>query len=558
MRSIGWLAAAGALLLACQGHGTGPAHALALHVSGSGGGQIHSSSPAFSCATRCDQEIGSGSVRLSAVPDPGSAFTGWQGACSGTADCDLAMSGDRDVTAVFDVRLTQQPANARVSVILIGTGSGRVSSAPAGIDCPGACSIAVQAGSNLSLAAQAGSSSSFTGWGGGCSGPGGCSVVAGGDLTVWAEFTGPASSPPTPQPLPAVCAGLAADPPRTPVTASTFTPGTCDRGMVEATGAIGLQRHGTGRIVFDVVDPATGRQRGVADLAAVGGSFAPQSAGFTGIIQGASGVNQLVAQFWDSDGKYVSAGPAMQGKPSIGYPQVAFGILLAGDFSWNGWPARHQAWLLNTGGAFQWGHDLAAAGAVVGLGADSTGKTLIVTVGAGIGNVTAQWFDSAGVPLTGEFVILTGFEAGQNTWFETAPLIGGGVALRRVDQQNDADGRSYRTSQWLLTLAPGQTTTQAAPQWLAGRSNTDLASARSGKAYAVLPLGGPGADCAQKIDVLAPDGTGCGSFDATIARGQCRTEDVSIGREGTPIQLMPKALTPASTCSYRWWPAALR
>jgi hypothetical protein len=51
--------------------------------------------------------------------------------------------------------------------------------------------------------------------------------------------------------------------------------------------------------------------------------------------------------------------------------------------------------------------------------------------------------------------------------------------------------------------------------------------------------------------------TSSGSFDGGIARGQCRTDDLAPGLDGTPIQLLPKALAPANTCSYRWWPAAL-
>jgi hypothetical protein len=90
------------------------------------------------------------------------------------------------------------------------------------------------------------------------------------------------------------------------------------------------------------------------------------------------------------------------------------------------------------------------------------------------------------------------------------------------------------------------------------RSNTNFAIARSGRAYAVLPMGGPDASCAQKVEVLAPDGTACGSFDTTIASGSCRTEDMGFGQDGTPVQLMPRNLSSAGTCYYRWWPHALR
>jgi len=71
-------------------------------------------------------------------------------------------------------------------------------------------------------------------------------------------------------------------------------------------------------------------------------------------------------------------------------------------------------------------------------------------------------------------------------------------------------------------------------------------------------MGAPNADCAQKVEIVAPDGTGCGSFDISIAAGKCRTEDVGLSLDGTPIQLMPRELSQANTCSYRWWQHALR
>src|SRR5205814_1475283 len=88
-------------------------------------------------------------------------------------------------------------------------------------------------------------------------------------------------------------------------------------------------------------------------------------------------------------------------------------------------------------------------------------------------------------------------------------------------------------------------------------SGTMQALARSGRAYAVLPHGAPGTDCSQRVEILAADGTSCGSFEAAIAAGQCRTQDAALGLDDTPIQLMPLALTPAGSCTYRWWPRAV-
>jgi len=59
-------------------------------------------------------------------------------------------------------------------------------------------------------------------------------------------------------------------------------------------------------------------------------------------------------------------------------------------------------------------------------------------------------------------------------------------------------------------------------------------------------------------EVMAPNGAACGSFDATIASGTCRTEDLGLTLDGTPVQLLPKNLSSPNTCSYRWWAHALR
>jgi hypothetical protein len=101
MRAGAWVAVA--VSVACggssapgAGSGAGAKHALTIHVSGSGAVQ----GPSFSCTQDCVQTL-DGSVHLSATPAAGSVFAGWQGACSGTADCNVAMNGDAQVTAVF-------------------------------------------------------------------------------------------------------------------------------------------------------------------------------------------------------------------------------------------------------------------------------------------------------------------------------------------------------------------------------------------------------------------------------------------------------------------------
>ncbi len=46
-------------------------------------------------------------VTLVVAPDPGSTFTGWSGACTGTEACTIAMDSDRSVTATFEKSTAQ-------------------------------------------------------------------------------------------------------------------------------------------------------------------------------------------------------------------------------------------------------------------------------------------------------------------------------------------------------------------------------------------------------------------------------------------------------------------
>jgi len=73
--------------------------------------------------------------------------------------------------------------------------------------------------------------------------------------------------------------------------------------------------------------------------------------------------------------------------------------------------------------------------------------------------------------------------------------------------------------------------------------------------HAVLPMGASDDDCAQRIEVLAPDGTSCAALDVSVGTGRCRTEDVASSLTGTPIHPLPRS---QDLCSYRWWKDALR
>jgi PKD repeat protein len=69
-----------------------------------------------------------------------------------------------------------------------GTGSGEVSSSPAGINCGDSCQASFDAGTAVTLTATPASGSIFTGWSGDCSGTGSCELTVDQGRSVTATF----------------------------------------------------------------------------------------------------------------------------------------------------------------------------------------------------------------------------------------------------------------------------------------------------------------------------------------------------------------------------------
>ncbi len=75
-------------------------HALAVSLLGTGTGSVEGQG--ISCHSSCSAAYIAGeSVTLTAVPDAGSEFTGWGGACSGTGSCAVNLNSEQSVTANF-------------------------------------------------------------------------------------------------------------------------------------------------------------------------------------------------------------------------------------------------------------------------------------------------------------------------------------------------------------------------------------------------------------------------------------------------------------------------
>jgi hypothetical protein len=439
------------------------------------------------------------------------------------------------------------------------TGSGIVRSATPATSCRSDCRLDVGSDQTVLLTAAGDTGYAFTGWQGDCSGSGPCSLAMAGDHRVTAVFES------RPLPPPAQCVGL--QPVQsTPVSGAVGSANEpdCGPGMGDGSGAIGLQTSdsihmGSHAVFLHFMDGSSGTQKNWTGRNGSTGSssyWMPQPQGFIVVYDSGPGTGSVLnLEAWSPDGKLVRSSTAMSGD-TVTTQVPSGGLLVAGVFGWLADVAKkRQAWMFGPDLSVRWMSDLSSQGVIFGLGCDANGRCLLITDGGQAGRITAQWFETNGAHLTDEFLAIDGFQAGSNTWFDTAPLIGGGLAIRRVDQFNDATGRPYRTAQWLGVADPGRSGVGGVPGWLKDRPNTSLAIVRGVKAYAVLPMGAPEDDCAQRIEVLAPDGTSCAALDVSIGSGRCRTDDVAISLTGTPIQPLPRS---QDLCSYRWWKDALR
>ncbi len=145
---------------------TSAARTLTVTKSGTGAGTVTSSPAGIACGSACAAEYDEGAkVTLTAAADAHSEFKGWSGACTGTAtSCQVTMSAARAVGAEFEA-LPQQTLTVGVS----GSGEGKVTSEPSGIECSlgstGTCTEHFNRGSTVTLTETPAPHSRFTGWG---------------------------------------------------------------------------------------------------------------------------------------------------------------------------------------------------------------------------------------------------------------------------------------------------------------------------------------------------------------------------------------------------------
>jgi hypothetical protein len=87
-----------------------PRFTLTVSKLGSGSGTVTSSVGAINCGVVCTGDFDPGtSVTLAATAASGSTFTGWSGACTGSASCTVTMDASKGVTASFGLVVVVPP-----------------------------------------------------------------------------------------------------------------------------------------------------------------------------------------------------------------------------------------------------------------------------------------------------------------------------------------------------------------------------------------------------------------------------------------------------------------
>jgi Ca2+-binding RTX toxin-like protein len=182
----------------------GPASAdstITVGLFGEGGGRVADTKGLIDCTDYCVGDFeryfstSDTAATLTASPDNGSVFTGWDGDCSGTqATCKIQpfYNGVRFVEAHF----APLPIFGIVGLNVTVAGNGTGSITGPGIACPGDCSQSYLKGAEVTLLAGEEPGSTFAGWSGACSGAApACKLTMGTAKKVIATF---AAKPPAP------------------------------------------------------------------------------------------------------------------------------------------------------------------------------------------------------------------------------------------------------------------------------------------------------------------------------------------------------------------------
>jgi len=164
---------------------------LTVTPAGSGTGTVTSSPAGIECGATCAAGFADNTVViLTGAPGPKTAAVVWAGCKSVNLEdqCEVTMSAAKAVTATFNLIQRQ------LKVTKGGTGSGTITSTPAGIECGATCSASYVLGTAVTLSAVSASNSLPVAWSG-CAkivevgGEKDCEVTMSAVKSVTANFT---------------------------------------------------------------------------------------------------------------------------------------------------------------------------------------------------------------------------------------------------------------------------------------------------------------------------------------------------------------------------------
>jgi CSLREA domain-containing protein len=135
---------------------------LTVTLAGTGSGTVTSSPTGINCPGDCTEDYNHGTVvTLTATSNVGSGLAGWTNCDSPSGNqCTMTMNAGKTVTATFSL------SQFTLSVTKAGSGSGTVTSNPAGIDCGADCSEIYPFNTVVTLTATPSGGSTFAGWSG--------------------------------------------------------------------------------------------------------------------------------------------------------------------------------------------------------------------------------------------------------------------------------------------------------------------------------------------------------------------------------------------------------
>jgi bacillolysin len=157
-----------------------------LSLTRSGSGSTPTATPTNSSGCAVGGYVAGESISLAAAPDTGWAVSGWSGTAN---DASLAISntltmpaGNHAASVLYAIQ------QYTLTVTKSGSGSGSVTSDPAGITCGNDCSEIYNSGTPATLLATADANARFNGWEGLCTGTAACIITLNASTSINAVF----------------------------------------------------------------------------------------------------------------------------------------------------------------------------------------------------------------------------------------------------------------------------------------------------------------------------------------------------------------------------------